>query len=192
MIETLMGMLKNHYHLTGKVGGWIYRSDGSPICHGWVSFAKLIQVKHITLEHHPFIHWENADSFLKPKKKTGKVYTEMNWVTYNTDIREVIGCRENDDGSMTPVQTVGTYQVRDDGHITAKINLDGVQIRVTGKSFKDLTWTLGDVLERHYQEQVRCSPCEGTGLFDRATWDHPEVPCDYCNGTGEDNPEVTE
>jgi len=93
---------------------------------------------------------------------------------------------------MTPVQTVGTYQERSDGKVLAKILLDGVQIRYTGKNFGDLTRTLADVLARHFEEQVRCSPCEGTGLFATATWDDPEVPCDYCQGTGEDNPEVTE
>lgn len=117
------------------------------------------------------------------------IYTEMNWVTYKADTKEIIGCQEREDGGMTPVMTVGTYQERDDGHVLAKVILDGVQIRVTGKTFKDLTRTLADVLVKHYEEQVRCSPCEGTGLFDRATWDHPEVPCDYCQGTGEDNPE---
>ncbi len=117
------------------------------------------------------------------------IYTEMNWVIYRPETREVIGCQERDDGGMTPVQKVGTYQERDDGSALAKILLDGVQIQVHGNTLKDLTWNLADVLSRHYQEQVRCSPCEGTGLFDRATWDHPEVPCDYCNGTGENNPE---
>jgi len=68
MIETLMGMLKNHYHLTGKVGGWIYRSDGTCICQGWVTFAKLIRHKGIILRHHPFIQWDNADRFLLPKE----------------------------------------------------------------------------------------------------------------------------
>ncbi len=119
----------------------------------------------------------------------GRVYTEMNWVIYNPVNKEIIGCQETDKGSMIPVQTVGTYQERDDGHVLAKVILDGVQIRVTGKNFGDLTRTLADTLVKHYQEQVRCSPCEGSGLFATATWDAPEVPCDYCQGTGEDNPE---
>lgn len=119
----------------------------------------------------------------------GRVYTEMNWVTYRPDTREIIGCQERDDGGMTPVQVVGTYEERDNGVVLAKVILDGVQIRVTGKSFKDLTWELGDTLRRHYEEQVRCSPCQGSGLFAKATWEDPEIPCDECQGTGENNPE---
>ena len=71
MIEALMGILKNHYHLEGKVGGWIYRSDGSPICRGWVTFAGLIDSRGITIPHHPFIDWDRADKLLKPKTTTG-------------------------------------------------------------------------------------------------------------------------
>lgn len=122
----------------------------------------------------------------------GRVYTEMNWVTYNPVNKEIIGCQESDSGCMIPVQTVGTYQERSDGHVLAKVLLDGVQIRVTGKNFGDLTHALADTLVKHYQEQIRCSPCEGTGLFATATWDDPEIPCDYCNGTGENNPEKEE
>jgi len=122
----------------------------------------------------------------------GRLYTEMNWVTYKAENREVIGCQERDDGGMTPIQKVGTYQLIEGGRVTAKILLDGVQIRVTGNSFKDLTWNLADVLVKHYQEQVRCSPCHGSGLFAKATWEDPQIPCDECQGTGENNPEVEE
>ncbi len=122
----------------------------------------------------------------------GKVYTEMNWVTYKADTKEIIGCVERDDGGMTPVQTVGFYQERGDGQVFAKVLLDGVKIRTTGKNFGDLSSALADILRRHFEEQVRCSPCEGTGLFAKATYDDPEIPCDYCQGTGEDNPEIEE
>ncbi len=116
----------------------------------------------------------------------------MDWVIFKADTKEVIGCVEKEDGGMTPVQTVGTYQKRTPGLIVAKLILDGVQIQTTGKEFGDLTWNLVDILRRHYEDQVRCSPCQGTGLFATATWDDPEVPCDYCQGTGENNPESEE
>ena len=72
MIETLMGVLKRQYELSGKVGGWIYRSDGTCICQGWVTFAKLLRHKGIILSNSPYIHWKKADRFLLPKKGGGQ------------------------------------------------------------------------------------------------------------------------
>ena len=37
-----------------------------------------------------------------------------------------------------------------------------------------------------WTEPEDCSTCEGSGLFAKACWDSPSIPCDDCNGTGEE------
>ncbi len=66
MIEALMGMLKNHYHLKGKVGGWIHREDGMALAHGWVEFAEMMQKRRVIVAGKR-IDWEMADKYLKPR-----------------------------------------------------------------------------------------------------------------------------
>jgi len=121
------------------------------------------------------------------------VYIEMNWVIYRADTKEIIGCFEREDGGMTPVMTVGTWEERlETGRFLATLNLDGVITRSSGESLADLRDEVVKELKRFHEDHVRCSHCEGSGLFATATWHEPEIPCDYCDG-GEINLEgVTE
>lgn len=68
MIESLMGMLKSHYHLEGKVGGWIYRADGKPIAHGWREFGELMQKRGVIMDGRR-IDWKRGDAYLKSRDK---------------------------------------------------------------------------------------------------------------------------
>ncbi len=66
MIETLIGVLKNEYHLEGRVGGWIYRADGAPLAHGWVEFAELMQKRRVIVAGKR-IDFTMADKYLKAR-----------------------------------------------------------------------------------------------------------------------------
>ncbi len=108
-------------------------------------------------------------------------YIEMDWAIFTGDTSEVIGCFERPDGGMTPVMTVGTWEERrESGRFLAKLNLGGVVTRSSGESLEDLRDEIIKELKRFHEGEVRCLHCEGSGLFATATYDSPEVPCDYC------------
>ncbi len=43
----------------------------------------------------------------------------------------------------------------------------------------------GEEMDEGYVETVECLRCEGTGIFCKATYHHPQEDCDDCQGTGE-------
>lgn len=71
MTAGLMGYLKKHHGLVGRVGGWIHRADGSPICQGYAELERLVIERGIILLRHPFIDYEKAEKYLgrRPEKK---------------------------------------------------------------------------------------------------------------------------
>lgn len=71
MTGELLGFLKEHYGLAGRIGGWIHRADGSPICQGYAELRRQVIERGIILRRHPFIDYEKAQKYLgsRPKKK---------------------------------------------------------------------------------------------------------------------------
>jgi predicted methyltransferase len=108
----------------------------------------------------------------------------IDWVLFKADTKEVMGCRENSDGSMTEIRTVGTYDDEMvDGLVHARLGISIVE-RTSGKNLADLGDEIVKILQRDYDNLHTCSECEGTGLFSQASWDSPQISCDECNGTG--------
>jgi len=105
----------------------------------------------------------------------------IDWVLFKADTKEVMGCVENSDGSMTEIRTVGTYDDEMvDGLVRARIG----SRRTSAKNLPDLGDEIVKILQRDHDDLHTCSECEGTGLFSQASWDSPQISCDECDGTG--------
>ncbi len=109
------------------------------------------------------------------------VYIEMDWAIFTGDTQEVIGCFEREDGGMTPVMTVGSWEERlETGRFHAKLNLGGIVTRSSGDTLPELRDEVVKELKRFHEGELSCLHCDGSGLFATASWDSPEIPCDYC------------
>ena len=126
-----------------------------------------------------------------------EVYTRLDWVISKTGTQELIGCVENQDGSMTEIRPVGTYQENPfTGKFTAsvergRLGIYGVNIytRTSADTLEDLAQEALKMVIEDQDEFETCPECGGSGSFAKATWHSPSIPCDECGGTG-DNPEV--
>lgn len=127
-----------------------------------------------------------------------EVYTRLDWVTPKTDTKELIGCVENEDGSMTEIRPVGRYQENPfTGKFTASVErshhpgIYGVSIysRTAADTLEDLALEVLKMVIEDQDEFETCPECGGSGKVGMATRHSPADSCDECGGTG-DNPEV--
>ena len=117
----------------------------------------------------------------------------IDWIIFAADTRELVACVEDENGAMIEIRKVGSWS-DDNGEFKALVRLDPsgeVHQPTSGKNFNDLRDEILMILHREWDDAHECGPCHGSGLFATSDWHSPEVPCDFCGGTGQ-RLEVTE